>query len=92
MRIKDVNKKARDKKSALALGHHVTMRLDQSLPLQTPDFRKVEQTLMRITEFAPDDLIAEALTAIANFGDDQARRGYILGQEDLMQELVDELG
>ncbi len=92
MKIRDVNKKMRSAKSALALGHHVTMRLDQSLPLQTADFKKVEQTLMRITEFAPDELIAEALTAVTSFGDDQARRGYILGQEDLMQELVEELG
>lgn len=72
-------------------GRHITMRLDESIPLETEDWKKVEQISMRLTEFAPRTLVTELLCSVAEYADDQARRGYILGQEDLMQELVKEL-
>jgi hypothetical protein len=65
----------------------VTQRLDESLPLHTQDWSKVEQLLMQLTEFAPNELIAELVDSLATWGDDQARRGYILGQEDLVCEM-----
>jgi hypothetical protein len=43
---------------------------------------------MRMTEFAPESLINEVVSALASYADDQARRGYLLGQEDLVKELA----
>lgn len=71
----------------LSIAHHVTQRLDESLPLQTDEWLRVEQLLMQITEFAPNTLVSDLVNSIALYADDQARRGYILGQEDLAQEL-----
>jgi hypothetical protein len=65
----------------------VTQRLDESLPLQTEEWMKVEQLLMRISEFAPSVMLTELVDTMAVWADDQARRGYILGQEDLMHEI-----
>lgn len=65
----------------------VTKRLDESLPLQTEDWIKVEQVLMRLSEFAPESVLLDLATAIAFYADDQARRGYVLGQEDLIARL-----
>ncbi|HEY9717880.1 MAG TPA: hypothetical protein V6C69_10450 [Trichormus sp.] len=65
----------------------VTQRLDESLPLQTEEWQKVEQLLMRISEFAPSTMLTELVNTMATWADDQARRGYILGQEDLMHEI-----
>jgi hypothetical protein len=68
--------------------HHVSKRLDEAIPLQTDEWQKVEQALMRMTEFAPESLIEEVVSALASYADDQARRGYVLGQEDLVKELA----
>jgi hypothetical protein len=68
--------------------HHVSLRLDQAIPLQTEEWQKVEQSLMRMTEFAPESMIEEVVSALASYADDQARRGYLLGQEDLVKELA----
>lgn len=65
----------------------VIQRLDESLPLQTDEWNRAEQLLMQLTEFAPNSLITEMVNAIAVYADDQARRGYILGQEDLAKEM-----
>jgi hypothetical protein len=65
----------------------VTQRLDESLPLQTEEWQRVEQLLMRISEFAPSAMLTELVDTMAVWADDQARRGYILGQEDLMHEI-----
>lgn len=65
----------------------VTQRLDESLPLHTAEWQKVEQMLMRLSEFAPSELITELVDSIASWADDQARRGYLLGQEDLLKEM-----
>jgi hypothetical protein len=67
--------------------HYVMERLDQSLPLVTEDWNRVEQMLNLLTEFAPGSMVTELAAAIASYADDQARRGYILGQEDLVREL-----
>lgn len=67
--------------------HQVTQRLDESLPLNTDAWTQVEQVLMRLTEFAPSTLVVEAAAAIALYADEQAQSGYILGQDDLVQEL-----
>ncbi len=66
---------------------YVMERLDQSLPLVTNDWQRVEQLLNMITEFAPTSMVMELAGSIANYADDQARRGYVLGQEDLVREL-----
>ncbi|MBX9668680.1 MAG: hypothetical protein K2X93_13725 [Candidatus Obscuribacterales bacterium] len=66
---------------------YVMERLDQSLPLVTDDWQRVEQLLNMITEFAPTSMVMELAGSIANYADDQARRGYVLGQEDLVREL-----
>jgi hypothetical protein len=68
--------------------YFVAQRLDESIPLQTEEWMKVEQMLMRLTEFAPPSMINEVVAALASYADDQARRGYILGQEDLMKHLM----
>ncbi len=72
----DRSKKANSESQAIA------RRLDESIPLNTAEWKKVEQMLMRLTEFAPTDLIFDVASAIAFYADDQARRGYILGAAD----------
>jgi len=67
--------------------HQVITRLDESLPLETEEWLPVERLLVRLTEFAPSQMLVELTSAIASFADDQARRAYILGQEDLAFEL-----
>jgi|GEM_PF-1332243 hypothetical protein len=71
----------------LAREYYVTERLDKSLPLATEDWVRVEQLLMQFTEFGPNSLVVELAAAIADYADDQARRAYILGQEDLAKEM-----
>ena len=67
--------------------HEIITRLDESLPLETDEWLPVERMLARLTEFAPSYMLAELNTAIVSFADDQARRGYILGQHDLALEI-----
>ncbi|MGD9682133.1 MAG: hypothetical protein AB7W16_13185 [Candidatus Obscuribacterales bacterium] len=67
---------------------YVTARLDQALPLVTEDWMTVEQILNRLSEFAPADMLMELTNAIAVYADDQARRGYILGQDDIFKEMA----
>lgn len=74
--------------SDLEFNREVTKRLDESLPLQTEDWIRVEQVLMRLSEFAPESVLLDLATAIAFYADDQARRGYVLGQEDLIAKLM----
>ena len=68
--------------------HQIITRLDESLPLETDEWVPVERLLVRLTEFAPTEMLVELSTAIASFADDQARRGYILGQEDMYMEVA----
>lgn len=72
----DRSKKIKTESQAIA------RRLDESIPLNTAEWQKVEQMLMRLTEFAPTDLVFDVASAIAFYADDQARRGYILGAAD----------
>jgi len=80
-------KSARSQMSDVNRNHQVITRLDESLPLETDDWAAVEQILMRLTEFAPTHMLVDLTSAIALFADDQARRAYILGQEDIAAEL-----
>ena len=61
---------------------NINRRLDQCLPMETPEWQRVEQLLMQISEFAPRLLVYEAGMAVALYADDQARRAYLLGAED----------
>jgi hypothetical protein len=78
---------AQAEQNSKSLNHQVIIRLDESLPLETEEWAPVERILMRLTEFAPTDLVMQLTDAIASFADDQARRAYILGQEDLCLEI-----
>ncbi len=69
-------------KAEIAANQAIAKRLDESIPLNTPEWHKVEQMLMRLTEFAPTDLVFDVASAIAFYADDQAKRGYILGTHD----------
>ena len=84
---RDSAKKLLSKKPTNVAAYMVTQRLDESLPLQTNEWRKVEQMLMRLSEFAPNELVVELVDSLATWADDQARRGYVLGQEDLLHEM-----
>ncbi|MDZ4834869.1 MAG: hypothetical protein SGJ27_13910 [Candidatus Melainabacteria bacterium] len=80
--------KARSRQAENEINKRFVMdRLDQSLPLITDDWQRVEQLLNLITEFAPTEMVLELSGAIAGFADDQARRGYLLGQDDIVKEL-----
>lgn len=78
---------AKKPNAAVSHSYAITQRLDESLPLQTEEWKRTEQLLMQISEFAPNSLITELVNAVAIYADDQARRGYILGQDDLIKEL-----
>lgn len=67
----------------------LTPILDQKLPIDTPEWRRVEQLLTYLTEFAPGFKIVELTDAIGRFADDQSKRGYVLGQKELLDELAD---
>ena len=73
------------------IDYMVTQRLDESLPLHTAEWVTVEQKLMRLYEFAPAELVVELVDAMAIWADYQARRGYLLGQEDLVKEIKERL-
>ena len=73
--------------AGLTPSHMITRRLDEGIPLQTPEWKKVEQLLMQLTEFAPHSLVSEVVNAMAIYADDQAHRGYVLGQEDAIASL-----
>ncbi|MDP3508975.1 MAG: hypothetical protein Q8T09_13395 [Candidatus Melainabacteria bacterium] len=77
----DLSKKS-PTKAEVAASLAIAKRLDEAIPLSTPEWRRVEQMLMRLTEFAPTDLVFDVASAIAFYADDQAKRGYILGTHD----------
>jgi hypothetical protein len=93
--IKELNMKRNNVKKLLTekprtnsvAAYMVTQRLDESLPLQTDEWSRVEQSLMRLSEFAPNCLVAELVEKLATWADDQARRGYVLGQQDILAEM-----
>jgi hypothetical protein len=65
----------------------IIARLDDAIPLNTEEWLQVEQLLNQISEFVPMSMLNSLTENIINYADDQARRGYLLGQEDLAQEM-----
>jgi hypothetical protein len=87
MRINNKLFNYRIKRTSKLKEYAVTQRLDESLPLETSAWKELERNLVRLTEFAPKSLLLELTTAIAYLADEQARQGYMLGQEDLILQL-----
>lgn len=50
----------------------VSCRLDQGLPLNTPEWTRVEQKINRLLEFVPVEMVFELVQQVAAYGDDQA--------------------
>jgi hypothetical protein len=65
----------------------VIARLDDAIPLNTDEWVTVERLLNQVSEFVPMSMLNNLTEALIAYADDQARRGYLLGQEDLVQEL-----
>lgn len=65
----------------------VIARLDDAIPLNTEEWVAVEQLLNQISEFVPLSMLNNLTESIVSYADDQARRGYLLGQEDLVAEM-----
>lgn len=65
----------------------IIARLDDAIPLNTDEWVQVERLLNQISEFVPMSMVSNVTEAIIAYADDQARRGYLLGQEDLVSEL-----
>ncbi|MBA4076498.1 hypothetical protein KBI23_22300 [bacterium] len=65
----------------------VIARLDDAIPLNTEEWLATERLLNQVSEFVPMSMLNALTESIINYADDQARRGYILGQEDLVSEL-----
>jgi len=65
----------------------IIARLDDAIPLNTEEWVTVERLLNQISEFVPISMLNNVTEAIISYADDQARRGYLLGQEDLVKEL-----
>lgn len=74
-------------KSDKLRNYTIIARLDDAIPLQTDEWLVAEQLLNQMSEFVPISLLNSLTEAIINYADDQARRGYLLGQEDLVAEL-----
>jgi len=69
--------------------HNYTIiaRLDDAIPLQTEEWLTVERLLNQTSEFVPTSLLNSLTEAVVAYADDQARRGYLLGQDDFVKEL-----
>jgi hypothetical protein len=65
----------------------IIARLDDAIPLYTNEWLAIERQLNQISEFVPISMLNTLTEALVNYADDQARRGYILGQEDMASEL-----
>jgi hypothetical protein len=65
----------------------IIARLDDAIPINTEEWVGVEQLLNQISEFVPISMLNNLTESIVAYADDQARRGYVLGQEDLITEL-----
>lgn len=65
----------------------IIARLDDAIPINTEEWVAVEQLLNQISEFVPISMLNNLTESIVAYADDQARRGYVLGQEDLVAEL-----
>lgn len=69
------------------VNYTIIARLDDAIPLNTEEWVQVERLLNQISEFVPMSMLNSLTEAIVSYADDQARRGYLLGQEDLVAEL-----
>jgi hypothetical protein len=69
--------------------HNYTIiaRLDDAIPLQTDEWLIVERLLNQASEFVPTSLLNALTESVVAYADDQARRGYLLGQDDFVKEL-----
>ena len=65
----------------------VIARLDDAIPLHTEEWVAVERFLNQVSEFVPMSMLNNLTEYIIAYADDQARRGYLLGQDDFVQEL-----
>ena len=65
----------------------IIARLDDAIPLNTDEWVTVERLLNQISEFVPLSMLNSLTETIISYADDQARRGYLLGQEDLATEM-----
>lgn len=65
----------------------IIARLDDAIPLNTQEWVAVEHLLNQMSEFVPLSLLSSITESIITYADDQARRGYLLGQEDLAAEI-----
>jgi hypothetical protein len=65
----------------------IIARLDDAIPLNTEEWASVERLLNQVSEFVPIPLLNALTESIISYADDQARRGYLLGQEDLAAEM-----
>jgi hypothetical protein len=65
----------------------IIARLDDAIPIHTNEWTQVERQLNQISEFVPIPLLNTLTESLINYVDDQARRGYLLGQQDLASEL-----
>lgn len=65
----------------------IIARLDDAIPLNTEEWMCVERLLNQISEFVPLSLLNTLTETVITYADDQARRGYLLGQEDLAKEV-----
>lgn len=83
----DKGNKMNNTKADKLRNYTVIARLDDAIPLNTDEWLVVEQLLNQISEFVPISLLSTLTEAIINYADDQARLGYLLGQEDLVAEL-----
>jgi len=66
--------------------YSVISRLDDAIPLSTEEWISAEHLLNQVSEFVPLSMLNNLTEAIITYADDQARRGYLLGQEDLVHE------
>jgi len=74
-------------KSEKVHNYTVMARLDDAIPLQTDEWQTVERLLNQVSEFVPLSMLNNLTEAVITYADDQARRGYLLGQDDFIQEL-----
>ena len=65
----------------------IISRLDDAIPLQTDEWLTVERLLNQSSEFIPTSMLNTLTEAVVAYADDQARRGYLLGQDDFVKEL-----
>lgn len=74
-------------KSENMRNYTIISRLDDAIPLQTDEWKNVECLLNQVSEFVPLSLLNTLAEAVVTYADDQAKRGYLLGQDDFVQEL-----